>query len=113
MIRQEIKELEKMGRMPNETLNDDPSVDNIIEQYDELLESIEKPISLDEGEILIKLFPENAFYDLQWTLLQLIESLFKVIEIEKYENLIEKCPSTEWKETMKVRLENVKNKNLG
>lgn len=49
MIRQEIRELEKMGRMPNETLNDDPSVDNIIEQYDELLESIEKPLSLDEG----------------------------------------------------------------
>lgn len=108
MIRQEIIELQKMGRMPNETLNDDPSVDNIIEQYDELLESIEKPISLGEGEILIKLFPHNAFYDLQWTLLHLIESLFKVIEIEKYENLIKKCPSTEWKETMKARLENVK-----
>jgi len=110
MIRQQIIELQKMGRMPNESLNDDPSVDNIIEQYDQLLESIEKPISLNEGEILIKLFPENAFYDLQWTLLHLIESLFKVIEIENYENLIEKCPSTEWKETMKIRLENGKDK---
>lgn len=110
MIRQQIIELQKMGRMPNESLNDDRSVDNIIEQYDELLESIEKPISLNEGKILIKLFPENAFYDLQWTLLHLIESLFKVIEIEKYENLIEKCPSTEWKETMKIRLENGKDK---
>lgn len=108
MIRQQIIELQKMGRMPNESLNDDPSVDNIIEQYDQLLESIEKPISLNEGEILIKLFPENAFYDLQWTLLHLIESLFKVIEIENYENLIEKCPSNEWKETLKVRLENGK-----
>jgi hypothetical protein len=108
MIRQEIIELQEMGRMPNETLNDDPSVDNIIEQYDELLESIEKPISWDEGEILIKLFPDNAFYDLQWTLLHLIESLFKVIEIENYENLIEKCPCTEWKETMRIRLENGK-----
>ena len=89
MIRKEIIELQKMGRMPNESLNDDPSLDNIIEQYDELLQSIEKPISVNEGEILIKLFPENSFYDLQWTLLHLIESLFTVIEIEKYENLIE------------------------
>lgn len=110
MIRGEVIKLDKIGRMPNESLNDDPSIDDLIDQYDELLESIEKPISLEEGEILIKLFPENSFYDLHWTLLQLIESLFGQIEIEKYENLIKKCPSSEWRETLSVRLKNGKDK---
>jgi hypothetical protein len=111
MIREEVKKLEKIGRMPNESLNDEPSIDELINEYDELLESIDKPISLEEGEILVKLFPENAFYDLHWTLLQLIESLFGNIEVEKYENLIKDCPSKEWKEAMEVRLKNVKDKN--
>ncbi|WP_255373695.1 hypothetical protein [[Flexibacter] sp. ATCC 35103] len=110
MIREEIKKIEKMGRMPNESLNDDASIDKQIEQYDELLQSIVKPISLQEGEVLIKIFPENSFYDLQWTLLHLVESLFGKIDNNKYQDLIKNCPSVEWKETLNVRLNNVMDK---
>ncbi|MCG8484488.1 MAG: hypothetical protein MJA31_14350 [Clostridia bacterium] len=104
MIRNKVLELKKLGKMPNEHLDDEDSIEDLINQYDELLESIEKPISYDEGEVLIELFPENAFYDLHWTLLQLIESLFGKIELSKYEKLIAKCPSAEWNEALHDRL---------
>ncbi|WP_299902883.1 hypothetical protein [uncultured Aquimarina sp.] len=112
MIREEVIKLNKLGRMPNEDLDDDDSIDDLIDKYDDLLESIEKPVSFEEGEILIKLFPENAFYDLHWTLLQLIESLFGNIDLDKYETLIKDCPSEEWKETLLARFENSKAKNI-
>ncbi|MGG6229998.1 hypothetical protein [Tenacibaculum sp. SDUM215027] len=106
MIRESIEELKKMGRMPNESLDDPDSIDDVIDRYDELLESIEKPITSEEAEILISLFPQNAFYDLHWTLLHLIESLFNSIENSDYKELIEKCPSEEWRETLLVRFNN-------
>ncbi len=110
MIREEIIKLEQLGRMPNENLDDNDSIDELITKYDQLLSAIKKPISMDEGKILIKLFPKNAFYDLHWDLLQLIESLFKNIPIDEYENLIKECPSKEWRETLQARLENMKEK---
>ncbi|EWH11474.1 hypothetical protein KLA_15795 [Cellulophaga geojensis KL-A] len=111
IIRNEIKKLNDLGRMPNESLDDPDSIDDIIDEYDELLESIEKPITYEEAEIIIGLFPENAFYDLHWTLLHLIESLFKEIKLDDYKKLIEICPSEEWKETLTIRLNNSLKKN--
>ena len=104
MIREQIRELEKLGQMPDDSSNEDPSIDVMIDQYEELLGSISKPITFEEGEILIKLFPETTFYGLEWTLLHLIESLFKQIDFDKYENLLKKCPSIQWKETLLDRL---------
>jgi hypothetical protein len=106
MIRKEFLELQKLGRMPNESINDDETIDDIINLYDSILEKIALPITYEEGEILIKLFPENAFYDLQWTLLKLVESLVKIIDNEKYRTLINKCPSKEWKEGLNFRFNN-------
>jgi hypothetical protein len=109
MVRKEIFELKDIGRMPNEHIDDDSDIDILINKYSEILDKIKPPITLEEGNILINLFPPHAFYDLQWDLLQLIESLYKKIDITDYKELIEKCPSEEWKSGLKKRLENVEN----
>ncbi len=86
-MRADFLALQKLGRMPNESINDDESVDDVIASYSTVLERITPPVTYEEGEILIKLFPENAFYDLQWSLLKLTESLIDV-DHEKYRELI-------------------------
>lgn len=106
IIRDEIKELKKLGRMPNESLDDEEDIDLLIEKYENLLSNIKLPISLEEGLVLVNLFPENAFYDLHWELVKLVESLS--IETVGYENLISQCPSKEWRDALIVRLENGK-----
>lgn len=106
MIRQEFLELQKTGRMPNESINDDASIDTLINLYDAILGKITLPITYEEGKILIKLFPENAFYDLQWSLLKLIESLIKTTDNERYINLINVCPSQEWRNILNIRFKN-------
>ena len=70
-MRQEFVYLTELGRMPNESLSDDESIDKLINLYDELLENITLPLSYEEALVLVRIFPESAFYDLQWTLLRL------------------------------------------
>lgn len=74
-MRNEILQLKDLGRMPNESINDSDSIDELINAYDTLLEQIQLPISFDEAMVLVQIFPENAFYDLQWSLLRLVESV--------------------------------------
>lgn len=105
-MRKEFLELLKLGRMPNESIDDDESVDSTIALYDSVLESIILPISYEEGEVLISLFPDNAFYDLQWTLLKLVESLIKSVDNKKYRTLINQCPSEEWRDSLAARFNN-------
>jgi len=105
-MRKEIIELQKLGRMPNECIDDEESIDRVINQYDFLLESIKLPITYEEGEVLVKLFPENAFYDLQWLLLKIIESLIKTVNKEDYMKLINICPSEEWRKALISRYNN-------
>ena len=69
-MRQEFVYLTELGRMPNESLSDDESIDKLINIYDELLENITLPLSYEEALVLVRIFPESAFYDLQWTYLQ-------------------------------------------
>lgn len=68
-MRNEILQLKDLGRMPNESINDTESIDELVNTYDALLEQIQLPISFDEAMVLVQIFPENAFYDLQWSLL--------------------------------------------
>ena len=110
-MRTEVLALKAMGRMPNESLNDDEQTDKLVEQYDELLSAIERPLTLQEGEVLISLFPDNAFYDLHWDLLQLIEGLYGKVDNAQYIHLINTCPSTAWKEALQSRYQNAQNKS--
>lgn len=105
-MRKEFLELQKLGRMPNESIDDNASIDDVINSYDSILEKISLPITYEEGAILIKLFPENSFYDLQWSLLKLVESLSQMIDSEKYRTLIDGCPSKEWKDGLINRFNN-------
>ena len=96
-MRNEILQLKDLGRMPNESIN----------TYDALLEQIQLPISFDEAMVLVQIFPENAFYDLQWSLLKLVESVC-VDDENKYIQLINSCPSQEWRDTLNARYANYK-----
>jgi len=108
-IRNEIKELEKLGRMPDES--EDNLSSELIDTYASLLRSIEKPVNLEEAKILILLFPETGLFGVEWTLLHLFESIFFNIEEDKYIQLIAECPSKEWHENLKIRFENWKINN--
>ena len=76
-MRNEILQLKHLGRMPNESINESDSIDELINAYDTLLEQIQFPISFDDAMVLVQIFPENAFYDLQWSLLRLVEDVYK------------------------------------
>ena len=39
--------------MPNESLDDNESIDSLIRDYDELLSSIKLPLSYEEGKVLV------------------------------------------------------------
>ena len=105
-MRTEFLKLKKIGRMPNESLDDNESIDSLIRDYDDLLSSIELPLSYEEGKVLVGLFPDEAFYDLQWDLLKLVESLYGKITNDEYLSLIQECPSKEWKEALLTRFYN-------
>lgn len=105
-IRTEVIELKKLGVMPNH--DDDNVEDIVIEKFENLLGSLGGRINKDEGDVLIKIFPKESCYGLEWTLLHLIESLFRQITKSEYEELILKCNSAEWKNLLLTRLENSK-----
>lgn len=48
-MRNEILQLKDLGRMPNESINDTESIDELVNTYDALLEQIQLPISFDEA----------------------------------------------------------------
>lgn len=108
MIRSEVMKLKKLDRLTH----------YVMDEFIELLDKIEQPVSYEEAEILIKLFPDYMVdgCGVDWSLLHLIETVdnFKAptnVNIERYENLIRLCSSVEWKLEMKMRFENYKNKN--
>ena len=107
-MRQEFVYLTELGRMPNESLSDDESIDKLINIYDELLENITLPLSYEEALVLVRIFPESAFYYLQWTLLRLVESMVKYENEVNYLHLISQCPSEEWREGLINRYKNWK-----
>ena len=110
-MRQEFVYLTELGRMPNESLSDDESIDKLINLYDELLENITLPLSYEEAVVLVRIFPESAFYYFQWTLLRLVESMVKYENEVNYLHLISQCPSEEWRNAMMDRYKNRKKTN--
>lgn len=110
-MRQEFVHLQELGRMPNESLSDDEAIDRLINCYDKYLESITLPLSYEEALVLVRIFPDTAFYDLQWSLLRLVESMVNYESEADYLHLIGQCPSEEWRESMIIRYNNWKDKN--
>ena len=111
-MRTEILQLKDLGRMPNESINDPDNIVEVIRSYDELLKRIQLPISFDEAEVLVQIFPESSFYDLQWDLLKLVESVIRIDDGDKYIQLINACPSQECKGVLNIRYKNYKKENM-
>lgn len=104
--------LRDLGQMPSEVIVDEAGYEEKIrrfEEYDKLLSGVKRPVTLEEAAVLIRLFPEETYYDLEWDLLRLIEDVL-VSDTETYEVLIQQCPSQEWRETLLIRHENWKKK---
>ena len=70
----------------------------MIEQYDELISSIEKPITLEEAEVLVSLFPDGFSMICIGDYCHLFETCILSASEEEYQKLIDKCPSEEWRE---------------
>lgn len=100
-IRNEVYSLQKLGKMPNE---DDDIKDGFLEEYEELLHSVSKPINGVEAKVLATLFPDISCFGLDWTLLHLIESTpnWPITEV------INEVKSLEWKKIILKRIENGK-----
>ena len=107
-MRTEFLQVNDLGRLPNVSINDPDNIVEVIRSYDELLERIQLPISYDEAEVLVQIFPESSFYDLQWDLLKLVESVIRIDDANKYIQLINACPSQEWKDVLNIRYKNYK-----
>lgn len=70
MIRSQVHELAKLGSFPSSQ-----EVDlDLIRKQEQLLSSIERPVSNDEARELIKLFGPDDYYGLIWTVPHLVET---------------------------------------
>lgn len=97
MIREAIDKLAELGPLPDESQD---IADCILEAYDELFSAITPPLSIEEAERLVVLFPPTACFGIEWTLLHLIESTPNW----PIKSIIDLCPSPEWREQMLKRI---------
>lgn len=106
-----ILELRILGRMPD-SIEENPTAE-IVEKFEELLGEIRTPLTQEEVKILVGLFPKSTMYEVEWTLLHLVETY--LIEDPsrnaEYRQLVTMCSSDEWRETLQVRLDNWERKN--
>ena len=73
MVRNEIIELQKMGPLPSE----EESIRNpspLLEKYEQLILSIEKPVTDEEARVLTGIFGVDGCFGMYWTLIHLIET---------------------------------------
>jgi hypothetical protein len=74
MVRKEVAELLKMGPPPSsDEVIRSKSVD-LVEKYEQLLSSIEKPVTDEEAKALTGVFGDDDFFGMCWTLVHLIET---------------------------------------
>lgn len=101
-----ILELKALGRMPD-SIEENPTVE-VVEKFDKLLGEVKTPLTQEEVKILMSLFPKSSMYEVEWSLLHLVETY--LIETpsrsSEYRQLIGVCFSDEWRETLQIRLDN-------
>lgn len=104
-MQEAVKKLILMGQMPSD--NEEIS-DERIDDYQNLLEEIDAPLTIEEAENLVHLFPETSLFQLEWTLLHIVEAI--ETDDSSYRKIIDRCPSKEWRETLSKRFDNLLNK---
>ena len=108
MIQKSVLELEILGKMPNEYMDDGEDIKLLEKKYKKNLESVNTPINFEEAKILITLFPDDTFYDLDYDLFSLIETFNSTSTHHKYESLIKSCNNSNYKELLISRFKNWK-----
>lgn len=105
-MQQAIMELHRLGIMPD-SIKENPT-EALVDSYERLLGEVKTPLTREEAMILISLFPENSMYEVEWSLLHLVETYLieNPAESAAYRQLISACSSQEWRETLLVRLDN-------
>ncbi|MBB5872536.1 hypothetical protein F4553_005970 [Allocatelliglobosispora scoriae] len=73
MIRPEVIEFCRLGPLPSELDNSEGS-DEALEEIEEALHAIGKPVTNEEAHVLLASFGEDNCFGLAWTLLHLVES---------------------------------------
>lgn len=101
-----ILELRNLGRMPD-SIEENPTAE-IVEKFDELLGEVKTPLTQEEVKILVNLFPKSTMYEVEWTLLHLVETYLieEPSRNAEYRQIVTMCSSDEWRETLQVRLNN-------
>lgn len=108
-MREVFNKLKQLGKMPNQDLDNDSSdIQYKVLEYQTLLGEIKEPIEFDEGQILLSILPDEMFYDLQNTIVGLIESieLNTPTDIEQYKTLLDKCENKDIKGFLYAGLDN-------
>lgn len=73
-MRNEVKELLEMGPFPSSRQIICSRQADLVEKYQHLLHSIKKPVTDEEAKSLVSIFGIDDFFELEWTLIQLIET---------------------------------------
>ena len=108
-MQKSVLKVQKLGAPPEGYESGNPSDKRAFRIWDEWIEavtSIQKLVTWEEAEILIKCCPTDHMAGVEWTFLHCIESVFKSEEVERYRTLIEQCNSEMMKHELTKRLEN-------
>ena len=73
-MRQAVLELGKLGPLPPSDQAVRENLQDLVEKYEKLIMSIEKPITDEEARVLVKVFGPDDCFGLVWPLVHLIES---------------------------------------
>ena len=100
-MREEITELRQMGPLPPCEVAMRPDMLEKLKRYTQLIVSIQKPVTDEEARVLAGLFGPDDCFELERSLVHLIES---APGWPLWECLAD--TSNEWIQTLRLRLEN-------
>ncbi len=107
-MQKSVLKIQKLGAPPEGYEAGKPLDKKAFRIWDERIEAvqlIQKPITWEEAEVLIRCCPTDHMSGIEWTFLHCIESVLKPEELERYRTLIEQCNSDMMKQELLRRLE--------
>lgn len=97
-MRNEVNELLRLGSFPSSEDVIRSKMVDLVKKYQELILSIEKPVTDEEAEALARIFGVDDFFGLCWTLIDLIETAPNWPIEESFGNI-----ENEWTEMLRDR----------
>jgi len=74
-MRQAVIELDKLGPLPSsKSILDNPNGEVLLKKYEELITSIQPPITDDEARVLVGILGSDECFGAEWPLIHLIET---------------------------------------